>query len=350
MNKNSFGSRIAALILFTSGIARLPAADNTSAPPPAAPPPAAGTNFSLSAMALPHRAPWQQRLTLGPGDLLNLSLFEMPDTAQLEVPIGPDGRITVLQARDVMAAGLTIDELRSRLDEALSKYYQTPRTIVTPAAFHSKKYLVLGAVVNKGVYTFDRPVTVIEALARAGGLETGLYDQKTVELADLQRSFLVRNGQRVTVDFERLFQQGDLSQNVPLEPGDYLYFASGDANQVYVLGEVGLPGIVTFAPKTTVISAIAARGGFTPRAFKSRVLVVRGSLNHPQTFVVDSGAILGAKATDFKLQPKDIVYVSFNPWVKAEDILDTAARAFLQGMIVQWTTRSIGPLITSPLL
>ncbi len=296
------------------------------------------------------RAEWQKRLTLGPGDLLNIALFEMPDTAQKEVPVRPDGRITFLQARDIVAEGLTVDELRARLDEALGKFYQNPRTIISPAAYRSKKYVVLGAVVNKGVYTFDRPVTVIEAIARAGGLETGLYEQKTVELADLTRSFLVRNGARLPVDFERLFQQGDLSQNVPLEPGDYLYFASADVNQIYVLGEVMRPGVMVFAPRSTVISAIADRGGYTDKAFKGRVLVVRGSLKNPQTFMVNTGDVLAGKGQDFKLQPRDIVYVSANPWMKLADLVDMAAKAFVQGMLVEATTLHVGPIITTPLI
>jgi protein involved in polysaccharide export with SLBB domain len=305
---------------------------------------------ALSAKAQPKRAAWQQRLTLGPGDTLNLALFEMPDTAQKAVPVGPDGRITFLQARDIQAAGLTIDEVREKLDEALGKFYQNPRVIIGPAAFHSKKYYVLGAVVGRGVYPLDRPLTVIEALARAGGLETGLYERNTVELADLSRSFLVREGKRVPVDFERLFQRGDLAQNALLEPEDYLYFALASSNEIYVLGEVGLPGVAAFLPRTTVIGAISARGGFTIRAFKSRVLVVRGSLNQPQTFVVDTKAILSAKAPDFKLQARDIVYVSQNPWIRAEEIIDTAATAFIQGFVNATVTRKMGPWITEPLI
>src|SRR5947208_3425759 len=84
----------------------------------------AAPNLSLSVRAPDHRAAWQQRLTLGPGDALNLSLFEMPETARTEVPITPDGRITFLQARDVLADGLTIDELRTKLDAVLGKFYQ----------------------------------------------------------------------------------------------------------------------------------------------------------------------------------------------------------------------------------
>ena len=307
-----------------------------------------GKPVSLSVTGPAQRAAWQQRLTLGPGDLVNIQLFDMPDSARTEVPIGPDGRISFLQARDVMAAGLTIDELRGKLDEALGKYYQSPHTIITPSAFHSKKYIVLGAVVNRGVFSFERPLTVIEALARAGGLQTGLYGRDTVELADLGRSFLVRNNQRVPVDFEKLFQRGDLSQNVALQPDDFLYFAVASANEIYVLGEVTAPGIAAFLPRTSVMSVIAARGGFTRRAYQSRVLVVRGSLNNPQTFVVDGSAILNAKQADFKLQAKDIVYVSRSPWVKAEEILDIAATAFIQGFTVYTIDRKLPPLTKSP--
>jgi protein involved in polysaccharide export with SLBB domain len=305
-------------------------------------------NLSLSVRTPDRRAAWQQRLTLGPGDILNLSLFEMPETARTEVPISPDGRVTFLQARDVLADGLTIDELRARLDEVLGKFYQNPRVVIVPAAIHSKKYFLLGSVVNSGVYTFDRPLTVIEAIARAGGLETGLSDQRSVELTDLAHSFLVRNGQRLSLDFERLFQRGDLSQNVALEPDDYLYFASAQANEIYVLGEVANPGVVAYAPKPTVLSVIAARGGYTPRSYKGRVLVVRGSLDHPQTFDIDTRAILSGDQPDFKLQPKDIVYVSINPWKVGTEILDTAVRAFVQGFVVEATTLKVGPIYGWP--
>src|SRR2546423_12980564 len=118
---------------------------------------------ALSATARPQakRAPWQQRLTLGPGDVLNLSLFERAETARTNVSIAPDGRISFLRT-NVVATGLTIDELRARLDQALAPFYQDPRTIITPAGIHSKKYIVLGSVATRGVFPFDRPLTMIE--------------------------------------------------------------------------------------------------------------------------------------------------------------------------------------------
>jgi polysaccharide biosynthesis/export protein len=307
------------------------------------------TNTSVSAGSARQRAAWQKRLTLGPGDTLNISLFDLPETAQTDVPIRPDGRISFLQANDIMATGLTIDELRDRLDQGLTNYYQNPRTIIAPGTLRSKRYIVLGTVVNKGAYSLDRPLTLIEAIARAGGLETGLYQERTVELTDLSRSFLVRNGQRVQVDFEKLFQRGDLSQNVPLEPGDFLYFASAVGKEVYVLGQVGAPGVMAFAPQPTVIRAISARGGFSDRADRSRVLIVRGSLSKPQTFIVNASDILAGKSQDVKLQSRDIVYVSDNPWIKLEDLIDIAARAFLQSLTVSAASSQIDPIITHSL-
>jgi protein involved in polysaccharide export with SLBB domain len=330
MNRTSFLQWTACILLVAQGAGVSVGADLEASP-----------SGSLSATKAAHRAAWQEHFTLGPGDVLNLSLFEAPETARTEVPIGPDGKISFLQAQDIVAAGLTIDELRSNLDKALANFYQSPRTIITPAAFNSKKYYVLGAVMTKGVFNFDRPLTLIEAIARAGGLETGLFDNRTVELADLSHSFVARSGQRVPVDFERLFQRGDLSQNVPMEPGDYIYLAPESLNEIYVLGEVKIPGVMTFVPNPTVLRAIASRGGYGDKAFKQRVLVVRGSLSHPETFVVNTSAVLSGKAADFKLQPRDIVYVSTNPWILAADVLDTAAKAFVQGVVVEGSTLRI---------
>jgi protein involved in polysaccharide export with SLBB domain/capsular polysaccharide biosynthesis protein len=307
-----------------------------------------------------NRADWQKRLTLGPGDVLNISMYgqtlSLTASARLDlngndVVVGPDGKISYLQAIDIVAEGLTVDELRTKLDEELGKYHRSPRTIVVPVSYKSKKYYMLGKVVNKGVYTLDRPVTLLEAVARAKGLETGLLEnQNTYDLADLQRSFVMRRNQRVPVDLEKLFFEGDLTQNIALEPDDYLYFAAANLKEVYVVGQVRSPGPVTFTPSSTVISAISARGGYTDKAFKSRVLVVRGSLNNPKTFIIDTWATLDARGFNFKLEPKDIVYVSTRPFIRVEEVLDLAASAFIESATAAWAGKYIGPIIGTPFL
>ena len=275
-------------------------------------------------------------MTVGPGDILNIGLYGSPELAQTEVAIGPDGRLSYLEAQEVAVTGLTIDELRSKLDEALGQYRRAPHTIITPVAFRSKKYYMLGKVNTKGVYILDRPITVLEALARAHGLENALVDRNLVGLTDFRRSFISRTGKRIPVDFERLFEQGDLAQNVPVEPGDYIYFAPGDLNEVYVVGEVRLPGPVTWTPALTIISAVSGRGGFTERAWRAKVLVVRGSLSAPEAIPVDTHAIVDGKAFDFKLRPRDIIYVNSRPLIKLEEAADLAATAFIQSIITSW--------------
>ena len=321
-----------------------PAAVDTNTTLLTEPPPDADatneTHYSFSVVSPDQRADWEKNLTLGPGDVLSFALYGEPTLTRTEVAIGPDGRISYLEAQDVLASGLTVDGLRQRMDEALGKYRRSPRTIITPIAYKSKKYYVLGKVVQRGVYTLDKPTTVLEALARAKGIESGQVDYDIVDVADLQRAFLMRHNQRIPIDFEKLFGSGDLSQNVQIEPGDYLYFPSADVKQVYVLGEVGLPGPVTYRPELTMLGAISARGGFNEKAFKSHVLVVRGSLNHPQTFVTGLGTT-SETMNDFKLQPNDIVYVSWRPFYRGEQLLDLAATAFVQATVAGWTGNEI---------
>lgn len=299
-------------------------------------------------------ADWQKRLTLGPGDVLNISLYEQPESLRAGVTVGPDGRINYLQARDVVATGLTVDELREKLEGVLLKFYHPAlRVIVQPIAYNSKKYYVLGNVIQKGVFALDRPTTLLEALARAKGFASTQQRRNTLVLADLSRSFLIRKDasgtfRRVPVDFENLFLHGDLRQNIALAPDDYLYFPPMDVQDVYVFGEVLSPGPVPYGSAMSAMRALVARGGFTSRSYKTRVLVVRGSLKQPQTIVVDTTDILSAKALDIKLQPRDIVYVSRKPWYKAEELLEAAVQSFLRSMVV-YGAGDLEPIIDDPL-
>jgi protein involved in polysaccharide export with SLBB domain/capsular polysaccharide biosynthesis protein len=302
------------------------------------------TFFSATA-AGPKLAQWQEKLTLGAGDILNLSIYGRKDLTRTEVPIGPDGKINYLQANDVFAAGLTVDELREKLNSELAAYYRHARVMIWPAAYRSKKYFLLGAVTDRGVYPLDRPVSIIEAVARARGIATGLFEQNTIEIADLPRAFLIRNGQRMPVDFSKLFHEGDLTQNILLEPDDFMFFPSAVMNEVYVLGAVSSPGTVGVTDRATVLSSITKRGGFLPVAYRQRVLLVRGSLNAPETHVIDLASVLRGQQTDFIVEPKDIIYVAERPWARAEELLDTAIRAFAQTAVTVWSGGTVPALI-----
>jgi protein involved in polysaccharide export with SLBB domain len=330
---------------------------NTTVPLPADPaalfdPARTNVPGTVSVHLPPQLADWQKRLTLGPGDVLNISLYDQPESAR-SLFIGPDGRLNYLQARDVEASGLTIDELRTKLEEILTKFYLSPRLIVLPEAYRSKKYIILGNVNQKGVFLLDRPTSIIEAVARAKGFETSYLQRNALVTADLSRSFLVRQDEadtfkQIPVDFEALFLRGDLGQNIGLVPGDYLYFPPLDVPEVYILGDVRSPGLIAYSPDLTVLRAVITRGGFTPKAYRKKILVIRGSFNYPQTFVVDASGVLSAKNPDFLLKARDIVYVPSKPWAYAQELLDAAVMEYMRAVVVTWTGQNIGPFTKQP--
>ena len=286
--------------------------------------------------ANPNPASWRSRYELGPGDVVNFSLFGRPELDRPAYRVAPDGTISFLQAQNIQVNGLTIDEARLAIEQSLTAHYNSPRVIITPQEIASKRYTVLGKVVKRGVFTLERPITLVEAIANAGGLETGLFEQNTVELADLDRSFVSRAGTRLPVDFRRLFHEGDMTLNVEIEPGDFIFVASNIANNYYVLGAVENQGVQGLTEDASVVAAIARRGGFTPTAWTDRILVVRGSLDKPETHVVNVRKILAGEEKDFPLQPKDIVFVADRPWVLAEEILKTALSAFVTSASSSW--------------
>jgi protein involved in polysaccharide export with SLBB domain/capsular polysaccharide biosynthesis protein len=303
---------------------------------------AAETTTAFSIVDPAARADWQKHLTLGPGDVLSFHLFGSPELTRDEIPVGPDGRVSYLEAENLLATGLTVDELRDRLNAELGKFRRAPQAFVTPISYRSKRYYVLGTVVQKGIFPLDRPITIIEAVARARGFETSISRGNVVETTDFSHSFIGRGGRRLPIDFEKLFLHGDLSQNIALEPGDYLSFPAAASGSIHVLGEVRVPGAVPFEADTNVLSAIATRGGFTNRAWKKHVMVVRNSGEHPETFKIDALGALAGDTPNFALQPGDIVYISNRPWIRAEELLDRATSAFVEAAVISWTGLHVG--------
>jgi polysaccharide biosynthesis/export protein len=293
---------------------------------------------------------WRDKYTLGPGDILQIQFYGKPELTRENITITPDGCLTYLDAVNAPAAGLSINELRTSLEQTLTRSFRQPKLVITPVSLKSKNYAILGKVKRPGVYTLDRPMTLIEAIGRSEGIEIGLFENRSIELADYARSYIIRQGNRLPVSFEDLFLRGNLAQNPQLEPGDYIFIASSIANDYYVLGAVTSPGFQGFSNDATVITAIANRGGFTRTAFRERVLVVRGSLDKPQTFVLNVDDMLRGKTAAFRLEPKDIVFVNNRPWYKVEDLLDRALLTFMESAASTWTSANIPSIINRRLL
>ncbi len=273
--------------------------------------------------------PPTESFRLGVGDLVEIEVLEASGTRRV-CRVMPDGLIYYDLLRGFPAEGLTTAELKTQLETELSAHYRSPQVGVILRGVNSRKVWVLGRVNTSGLYPLDKPTTVLEAIARSGGLFTSRFSGTTEELADLKHSFLVRGGELMPVDFYALLRDGDMSQNIYLQDGDYIYLPSALSQQVYVLGAVNKPRAVGFMDQVTLVSAVASAFDVLPTAYTRRILVVRGRFTEPQVAVVDYEAIRRGEAPDLALQPGDVVWVPASPWNNLEDYTKLVLNTFVR--------------------
>ncbi|HEY3755934.1 MAG TPA: SLBB domain-containing protein [Opitutaceae bacterium] len=318
-------------------------------PPPAAAelaPVAAATPLDASLLQRPH-----EDYRLGPGDQIGIEVVgnadvmaAYPPSGVASVTVGPDGKVYYFLLPGIDVWGLTLGQARDRISDQLHHYLKNlPPISVSLVSAGSRRVWILGRVGSPGVYTLAGPTTLLDALANSGGLASGSaiaslasslgvssLGSSAGDSADLSRAFLIRDGRVVPVDFQRLMREGDLTQNVYLEPDDFVYVPSVHAHRVYVLGSVAQPGSEAMRGSLTLVQAIALSGGTVEGAYLKEVAIVRGSVSHPEIGIVSVSDILHGKALDVRLEPGDIVYVPRSPYDQVERyarlIVDTFAR------------------------
>jgi polysaccharide biosynthesis/export protein len=292
--------------------------------------------------------PPTQLFTLGPGDRLELEIMGEPASRSLTI-VAPDGKVYFNLLPGVDVWGLTLSQAKEKLEKELAKYVrQQPQLSVVLRGVESKRIWMLGRITAPGVYALAQPMTLLEAISMAGGTlsPTAFRGQEAgdvgEELADLPRSFVLRHGERLPVDFQRLLIKGDLSQNIYLQPDDFVYFPGATAKEVYVLGAVNQPRPVPYRPGLTVAQAIASAYGTLNGAYLSHVTVVRGSLSNPEMATVDYKNAIRGEAPDLPLQPRDIVYVPFSPYRYLYRYVQLAIQTFVSSAAINAGTRAVG--------
>jgi protein involved in polysaccharide export with SLBB domain len=287
--------------------------------------------------------PSENPFTLGPGDRLDIEIIGRP-ASRATVTVGPDGKIyyQLLPGMDVW--GLTLTQTRELLEKEMSKFLNEPQLALTLREVGSKSVWLLGRLNRPGIYPITGTMTLLECLAQAGGAARSSSQVSTEELADLRHSFVMRQGQFLPVDFYRLFRQGDMSQNIYLQPDDFVYVPSAYGQEVYIFGAVRAPRVAPYLDQMTLVSAISGSAGtvkydliasgvdggpFTPDAYLSHVAIVRGSLSTPKVTVVDYGAILKGKAQDILLEPGDIIYIPNSPYTNLKRYVNLIINSFI---------------------
>jgi polysaccharide biosynthesis/export protein len=288
--------------------------------------------------------------TVGPGDRLEVEVLGDPTTHE-SVLVGPDGKIYFYLLPGIDVWGLTLTQVRQKLEDGLMNYMRGQAPVsITLREIGSKKVWILGRVGTPGIYPLTGQMTLLEALAEAGGPVTPtsvsssggpLGVSLTADIADLRHSFVMRDGHPLPVDLYRLLKMGDLSQNIYLQPDDFIYLPSSLAKEVYVLGAVGDPTSVTYHNQMTLVGAIAAARGTIRNAYLSHVAVLRGTLSNPQIAIVNYKAIVKGDEPNVALEPGDIVYVPYTPYRILTTYADLIVKTFVQTVAVNEGARAV---------
>ncbi|CAN5373976.1 hypothetical protein BH23VER1_BH23VER1_18370 [soil metagenome] len=265
--------------------------------------------------------------TVGVGDVLQVAMVGVPDSAAQCVVL-PDGLIYYDMAGGIPVEGLTVSQVEARVASHLAATgeYADPTVTVDLASIRSQKFTVLGQVGTPGSYPVQAPVTLLDALAGAGGV---------TDAADLGRSMVVRGNDTVPADVEALIQRGDMSQNIYLRPNDYVFIPMEGIDRVHVLGSVNSPTSVPYTGKLAIVAALASAGGPSRDAAAGTVAVVRGSLQAPRVAVFDFKDIMTGKASNFQLLPDDIIWVPRSPWATVEEYVLLAFRSSASALAIR---------------
>ena len=150
---------------------------------------------------------------IGADDTLHVSVWKEPDlTATL--PVRPDGKISLPLLNDVVAAGLTPQQLGASITEKLKKYIADPRVTVVVTAMNSRRIFVTGEVTHTGAMPLLPNMTVLQALSSAG----------FTQFANVKNIYLLRteNGKQVKLPFnyKDVVKGNHPEQNIMLKPGD----------------------------------------------------------------------------------------------------------------------------------
>jgi len=240
---------------------------------------------------------------LGPGDVLEISIWVRLEEQRYIVPVSEEGTITFTYLDNIHVSGLTIREAREVLLKKLSQYIKEPRVNLFVKEYQSKTVSLFGEI-KGGQYPLTGKTTVLDLVIQAGA---------DLATADLKNIRVIRRGKTHQLNLYRTIFQEDESQNIVLEANDVIIVdgLSSPANQVHVLGEVIKPGAYDYKYKMNLTSAIAQAGGLTDVAVTDNMVVIRGGFETPTLIASNMKQFFekGDLSQNIYLQGGDVVYV-----------------------------------------
>ena len=244
---------------------------------------------------------------LGAGDLVRISVYGSPDLLT-EARLSAAGTITFPLIGELTLGGLSSAVSEKRIAEQLEKggFVKKAQVNLVVTQFQSQFVSVMGDVYRPGKFPLDRPSTLSDVLAMAGGVTANGSDLVT----------LIRNQAgkttKQTYDLRDLMKKGDAASNPKVAGDDIIYV---NAREVSVLGQVNRPGKYSVASGVrTVIDFLSQAGGVSPGGADNIIVITkRNGKTVKQEIDVDQLYRKGDTSVNFELADGDSIYVPRTP-------------------------------------
>jgi len=178
---------------------------------------AAEATATPSAAVAPAELPSTYRI--GPGDQLNIFVFNMPELS-VTVPVRPDGQVSSPLVENIQAAGKTPSELARDIEKTLSQYIRTPTVNVIVTSFvgtYDAQIRVVGQAANPQALSYRAGMTLLDVMIAVGGLGKFAAGNRAKILRKVDGK-----GTEIKVKLSKLLNDGDVKANIEMRPGDVL--------------------------------------------------------------------------------------------------------------------------------
>jgi len=223
----------------------------------------------------------QDDYKIGAEDELSVTVWDHPDLTR-KIRVNLEGKISFPLIGEVDTSGLNPLQLEKKLQNLLSQgYIVSPQVSVMVTEYRSQKISIIGEVNSPGSYPLTKKTLLIEAIAMAGGaksdadLEIMIVRPKEKKRDEKDAVVLPDEADPSEVIKVRLRDvlEGEKTQNIEVQNFDTIFVPK--MKVFYVTGEAKRPGQYTYMKNLTVLKAISTAGGFTEKAAKRRVKIVR---------------------------------------------------------------------------
>ena len=251
---------------------------------------------------------------IGPRDVLTLTIYAGGEKQQeVDLTVSGQGMINVPFIGTTMADGLTPSDLEKQIIEPLARdYFVNPKVNIRVKEYHSLHYYISGAVKKPGLYETTTEASLLELIAKAGGVQSGRANVAYVMRGSSGGG--EENSDPMKVDLQKLLDRGDMSVNLSLKPGDVVYIplqTSFDLaeSKIYVEGEVKKPGIYDYHPGITAMNACVMAGGFGEFAAPNRARIIRQNKDKIEIIKINLNHVKDGRIRDIELKSGDRIHV-----------------------------------------